>query len=115
MVPNYRPHVLFIQTWRWKRVDLFVGDRHNRVVEFLQKFWDGLVGQEPCHRSQHQVDDDEHHSEEILHTVFTDSPRCTASLEVILCNESRGGKCMEVNLTLKAQDIACVVIVGQIT
>lgn len=83
--------VLFIQTWGWKRVDLFVGDGRNRVVEFLQKVRDGLVGQEHSHRRQQQVDEDEHHREDVLQAGFAEFLRRTAPRDVILCNERRGG------------------------
>lgn len=75
------------QTWGWKGVHLFVNDRHNRVAEFLQKIRDGLVGQEPSHRSQQQVDEDQHHSEEILQAGFADFHQGIVSLDVILCGE----------------------------
>lgn len=77
----------FIQTWGFKQVHLLVGDRHNRVLEFLQKVGDGLVGQEAGHGRQHQVNNDEQHTEEVLHAVLTDSHRWTAALDVILCEK----------------------------
>lgn len=79
-----------LQTWGWKWVDLFVGDRHNRVVEFVQEVGDGLVGEEHRHRSQQQVDEDEHHREEALQAGFTESHRWTAVPDVILCSRRRG-------------------------
>lgn len=83
-------YVLFKQTWGRKRVNLFVGDRHNRVVEFLHKVWDSHVGQEDCHRSQHQVDEDEHHCEDILQAGFAEFHWWTAYPDVILCDERWG-------------------------
>lgn len=61
-----------IQTWGCERVHLLVGDGHDGVVEFFQQVGDGLVGQEAGHCRQHQVDDDEQHSEEVFHAGLTD-------------------------------------------
>lgn len=87
---GYRIYVLFIQTGGWKRVNLFVCDRHHRVVELIQKLRDGLVGQEHSHRGQQQVDEDEHHREDILQAGFADSHRWTACPDVILWMKGEG-------------------------
>lgn len=92
-----------MHTWGWKWVNLFVGDRHNRVVESLQKVRDSLVGQEHRHPSQQQVDEDEHHCEEILQAGFAESHRWTVFPDVILCNENV--QCGGVKLALKAPGI----------
>jgi len=81
----------FLQTRRQKGVDLFVGDGHNGVVEFLQKVGDVLVGQEDGHARQQQVDEDEHHREDVPQAGFTESPRWAAALVVILCSEREQG------------------------
>lgn len=60
------------------------------MVEFVQEVRDSLVGEEHCHRSQQQVDEDEHHREEILQAGFTESPRRTVFPDVILCSGRRG-------------------------
>lgn len=72
-----------IQTWSWKRVHLLVGDRHDGVLQLLQDFRDGLVGQERRHRCEQQVDEDEEDGEEVLHAQFTESPRSGAFVFVI--------------------------------
>lgn len=61
------------------------------MVEFIQDVGDGLVGQEDSHRRQHQVDEDEHHGEEVLHAGFTDGHRWTVPFEVIFCDRRRKG------------------------
>lgn len=80
-----------IQTWGLKGVHLLVGDGHDGVVEFLQKVGDSLVGQEAGHCCEHQVNDDEQSSEEVLHAVLTDSHRRTAALDVIFCDRKLKG------------------------
>lgn len=93
IVLKYAPKsVSFILTRRWKWVNLFVNDGHNGVVKFLQEVRDRLVGQECCHRSQQQVDEDEHHREEILQTGFTESHRWIGPPNVILCCRDKGVK-----------------------
>lgn len=83
---------LTLQTWVWKWLNFFVGDRHDRLTEFLQKVWDGLVGQEDGHGGQQQVDEDEQHSEDIFHAGFTESHRRTAPPNLILCKEKTGAE-----------------------
>lgn len=75
----------------WKWLNFFVGDRHDRLAEFLQKVWDGLVGQEDGHGGQQQVDEDEQHSEDIFHAGFIKSHWRTAPPDLILCKERSGG------------------------
>lgn len=81
-----------LQTWVGKRVNLFVSDRHDGVVEFLHEVRDGLVGQECSHCSQQQVDEDEHDCENILQTRFAEFHKRADVPEVILCHIRKEGK-----------------------
>lgn len=89
LTPNDVPWEFIIRTRGGKCVDLVVGDGHDGVVELLHEVRDGLVGQERRHRGEQQVDEDEHHREDILQAGFTKLHRRTASRDVLLCLEKR--------------------------
>lgn len=78
-----------IQTWSGKGVHLLVGDGHDGVLQLLQDFGDGLVGQERRQRREQQVDEDEEDGEEVLHAQFAESPGSGALLSGVTCQHRR--------------------------